>query len=210
MREELVNGIVELKKNEVIETVKQLIEDGEDPQKILEDCRLGMTTVGDRFQQGDYYLAELMLSADIFKDAISLLDPLLTQSGSADNAGKVLVATLKGDIHDLGKDIFATLLKAQGFDVYNMGVDVPPNEVLDKTKEIRPDFIGFSALITPTFERMKETIEMLESQGLRKDIKVLIGGGITTPAISDYVGADFQTIDAMSGVEYCMKNRKGE
>jgi 5-methyltetrahydrofolate--homocysteine methyltransferase len=210
MREELVNGIVELKKNEVIEMVKQLIEDGEDPEKILEDCRLGMTTVGDRFQQGDYYLAELMLSADIFKDAISLLDPLLTQTGSADNAGKVIIATLKGDIHDLGKDIFGTLLKAQGFDVYNMGVDVPPNEVLDKTKEIRPAFIGFSALITPTFERMKETIEMLESQGLRRDIKVLIGGGITTPAISDYVGADFQTIDAMSGVEYCMKNRKGE
>lgn len=210
MHDDLIKGIVELKRDEVAKTVSELAEKGEDPQMLLEDCRKGMSTVGDLFQQGDYYLAELLLSAEIFKQAMSTLEPYLAKGRPAETAGRVLLATLKGDIHDLGKNILGYLLKAQGFEVHDLGVDVIPDRVIEKVKEIRPDFVGFSALITPTFERMKDAAEMLTQEGMRNDLKLMIGGGITTPDIKDYIGADFQSVDAMAGVAYCMQMAKGE
>lgn len=210
MYEKIADGIVGLRKDEVLEIVKNLTDRNDDPLKILEECRKGMTMVGDLFQKGDYYLAELMLSGEIFKQAMVILEPHLAKDRDEESAGTVLLATLKGDIHDLGKNILGHLLKAQGFEIHDMGIDVPPELVVEKVKEIKPDFIGFSALITPVFEKMKAAEEMLKNEGLRNGFKLMIGGGVTTPAIRDYVGADFQTIDAMAGVAYCMKIARGE
>ncbi len=206
MFERLVQAIVDLKRDEVAEMVRTMAENGEDPNKILEACRCGMTTVGDRFQEGDFYLAELMLSAEIFKQAMIFLEPYLAETRRPESIGKVLLATLKGDIHDLGKNLLGFLLKAQGFEVHDMGVDVPPDLVIAKVKDIAPDFVGFSALITPVFDRMKEAAEGLRQKGLMDQCKLMIGGGVTTPDIKEYVGADFQTLDAMEGVTYCVNN----
>lgn len=202
----LSSNIVELKKDEVLVEVKKRVKAGDDPVKILEECREGMTIVGNRFQEGDFFLAELMLSAEIFKAAFAELKPYLSKTAPQKKLGKVIIATLKGDIHDLGKNLFADLLDSHGFDVYDLGVDVDPKVVLERVKEIKPDFLGFSALMTTSFKIMEETAKMLEAEGLRENLKLMIGGGVTTPAVAEMIRADFQTVDAMKGVNYCKTN----
>jgi methylmalonyl-CoA mutase cobalamin-binding domain/chain len=164
-----------------------------------------MTLVGERYQKGEYFLAELLLSAEIFKQAMETIEPYLTKVRPPEPRGKVVLATLKGDIHDLGKNIFATLLRAHGFEVHDLGVDVDPMRVVEKVKEVKPEFVGFSALITTSFDYIKMAVEMLEKEGLRKQLKVMVGGGVTTPLLKEYVGADFQTRDATEGVRYCLE-----
>ena len=204
MSEELSMAIVELKRDEAVQAVRSRLEKGEEPLRILEECRHGMSTVGERFQKGDYFLAELMLSAEIFKEAMKILQPHLARLRPEKPLARVVLATLQGDIHNLGKDIVATLLQAHGFEVHALGVDVPPSRVLVEVKQVKPRFVGFSALITTAFPSMKEAARMLQEAGLRKNTKLMIGGGVTTPMTRDYVGADFQTLDAMEGVAYCL------
>jgi methylmalonyl-CoA mutase cobalamin-binding domain/chain len=210
MSEELAMAIVELKRDEVLDAVKNRVGKGEDPLQILDECRRGMTVVGDRFQKGEYFLAELILSAEIFKGAVEILDPYLTATDPQESRGKMVLATLQGDIHDLGKNLFAALVKAQGFEVHDLGVDVAPALVVEKVKEVKPDFVGFSALITSVFDAMKEAAEMLEEAGLRNQFRLMVGGGIATEMVKDYINADFYTTDAMEGVEYCMKSMGGK
>jgi 5-methyltetrahydrofolate--homocysteine methyltransferase len=210
MAEELVAALVDFRREEVIEAVKSRADRGESPVQILAECRRGMTIVGERFQKGEYFLAELMLSGEIFKGAMAILEPYLAKTNPSKPLGKVVIATLKGDIHDLGKDIVAIMLKAQGFEVHNLGVDVSPNIVVDKVKETTPDFVGFSALITTAFDSMQQTAIMLREAGLREQFKLMVGGGVTTPAVKEYVGADFQTTDATEGVAYCIEVMKGD
>ncbi|MCP3954178.1 MAG: hypothetical protein GY697_18475, partial [Desulfobacterales bacterium] len=164
-----------------------------------------MTVVGDQFQEGTLFLAEMMLAAEIFKEVISILQPLLEKARPPEPVGKIVLATPRGDIHDLGKDIFATLLEGQGFEVHNLGVDVEPSLVVDKVREVKPDLVGFSALITTAFASMKETADMLEAESMRDSFKLMVGGGVTTALLKEHIGADFQTIDAMEGVSYCLK-----
>lgn len=210
MSDALAMGLVELKRDEVLGGVKDKAQRGDDPLKILDECRRGMTIVGDRFQSGEFYLAEMMLAAEIFKGVVSILDPHMEKVRPPKPLGKVVLATLKGDIHDLGKDIVATLLRAQGFEVHDLGVDVLPAVVLDKVKEVKPDFVGFSALITSAFASMKEASELLVESGLREKCKLMVGGGVTTPTVKEHIGADFQTLDAMEGVNYCLKEIGGK
>jgi methanogenic corrinoid protein MtbC1 len=209
MSDELSNAIVDLKRDEVAAAVKSRAERGESPVQILEECRRGMTIVGERFQEGDYFLAELMLSGEIFKGAMAILEPYLAEAGPSKPLGKVVLATLHGDIHDLGKNIIAIMLKAQGFEVHDLGVDVALGLVVEKVRETAPDFVGFSALITTSFDSMKQAAEMLREAGLREQFKLMIGGGVTTPLVKDYVGADFQTTDATEGVAYCIDVMRG-
>lgn len=198
-------GFVKLKKDEIIETVKARVEGGEDPIAILEDARCGMTAVGDHYQEGKLYLAEMLLAAEIFKQAVAILNPYLARSRPPEPRGKVVIATLKGDIHDLGKNILKTLLESQGFEVHDLGVDVDPLILVDTVKEVEPHFVGFSALITAAFDNMRKAKEMLEKEGLRDKFKFMVGGGVTNSMLKDYLGADFQTTDAMEGVAYCLK-----
>jgi len=204
MAGELSVAIVELERDKALAMVKDRAERDSDPIQILDECRRGMTIVGERFQAGDYFLAELMLSAEIFKGAVSILDPYLSKARPVQPLGTVVLATLKGDIHDLGKNIFSTLLKSQGFDVHDIGVDVTPALVVDRVREVAPDFVGFSALITSAFDSMKQASELLWEAGLRDRFKLMVGGGVTTPMVKDYIGADFQTTDATAGVDYCL------
>lgn len=210
MSEELALAIVELNRDKALNLVKSRSEKGESPLQILEECRQGMTIVGERFQKGEYFLAELILSAEIFKGAVDILDPYLTATDPQESKGKMVLATLQGDIHDLGKNLFAALVKAQGFEVHDLGVDVDPALVVEKVKEVKPDFVGFSALITSVFDAMKEAAEMLEEAGLRNQFKLIVGGGIASEMVKDYINADFYTTDAMEGVAYCMKSIGGK
>jgi methanogenic corrinoid protein MtbC1 len=169
-----------------------------------------MTAVGERYQRGEYCLAELILSGEILREVSETLEPHLAATRPEEPVGNVVLATLKGDIHDLGKNLFKTLISAQGFVVRDLGVDVDAARVVEAVRELNPDFVGFSALMTPAFQSMKQAADLLTEAGLRNRVKIMVGGGVTTPRVKEYVGADFQTTDAMDGVTYCldeMKNR---
>ena len=204
MTEDLSTAIVELDADAVPIIVNRRIDAGEDPLGILEDCRRGMTLVGQRFQEGEYFLSELIISAELFKQATALLDPHLAQSRGSEATGKVVLATMKGDIHDLGKNILTTLLRVHAFEVHDLGVDVDPSELVEKVREVQPVFVGFSSLITSSFASTKEAIEKLQEAGLRDGVKILLGGGVTTSRLKDHLGADFQTLDAAEGVAFCL------
>ena len=210
MASNLKMDFVELKKDKILNEVKNRSEKGEDPVKILKQCQEGMEVVGNKFQKGEFFLAELILSSVIFKNAVSILKPyLLSRAAPQKKVGKVMVVTLKGDIHDLGKNIFADLIGAQDFDVLDLGVDQDPRVVVDRVREFKPDFLGFSALMTTSFPIMEETAKILGKEGLRNGFKLLVGGGVTTPAVGKLVGADLQTTDAMEGVNFCKNTLAG-
>ena len=148
-------------------------------------------------------MAELILSSVIFKGISAELKSYMGESNKQKPVAKIILVTLKGDIHDIGKDLFGDLLSARNFEVVDLGVDVDPRAVVDKVKEVKPDFLGFSALMTTTFQMMSKTAKLLEEEGLRDNLKLMVGGGVTTNQVKDMVGADFQTLDAMEGVNYC-------
>jgi len=206
MSSSLTTNLIELERDKVLAEVKERLSQGEDPIKIFNECKQGMETVGEKYKNKEYFLAELMLSGDLFRESVELIEPYLgDKKTEGDVKGKLILATVQGDIHDLGKNILATLLKLEGFEVYDLGVDVSPDIVVEKVKEIQPDFLGFSALLTVTFDPMKEVIDKLKEAGLRDKLKIMVGGGITTSLVKDYIGADFQTIDAVQGVQYCLE-----
>ena len=206
MTTDLTNNLIELEREKVLTEVKERLSQNGDPMKIFEECKQGMELVGEKYKKKEYFLAELMLSGDLFREVMELIEPYLGETkAEEDIKGKMVLATIQGDIHDLGKNILATLLKLEGIKVYDLGVDVDPNIVVEKVKEIQPDFLGFSSLLTITFDPMKEIIYKLEEAGLRNRLKILVGGGITTSLVKDYIGADFQTVDAMEGVSYCLE-----
>ena len=208
MLEDLSAGFVELHRDEVLATVEARVERGDDALAILEDARRAMTTVGDQFQEGTLFLAQMMLAAEIFKGVMAILKPQLDRARPPEPLGRVVLATPKGDIHDLGKNLFVTLLEAQGFEVHDLGVDVDPLRVIEKIREVEPDLVGFSALITTAFASMKQAAEIIEEQGFRDRIKLMVGGGVTTDSLRTYVGADFQSTDANEGVAYCLKTMR--
>jgi len=208
--EDLCTAIVELDADAVPAIVTRRLEAGEDALEILEDCRRGMIVVGERFREGEYFLAELIISAELFKKAVALLDPELAKARSSEVTGKVVLATMKGDIHDLGKNILTTLLRVHAFEVHDLGVNVEPREVIEKVREVEPDFVGFSSLITSSYASTKQAVELLEAEGLRDGLQILLGGGVTTTDLKEYVGADFQTLDATAGVAFCLEQMAGK
>ena len=211
MLSQLTKNLIELERDKVLSEVKERLIQGEDPMRMIEECKEGMALVGEKYKNKEYFLAELMLSGDLFKEAMELIDPYLGENtAESDIKGKIILVTIKGDIHDLGKNVLGTLLKLEGFKIYDLGVDINPDIVIEKVKEIQPDFLGFSSLLTITFDPMKEVIDKLEDAGLRDKVKIMVGGGITTPLVKDYIGADFQTIDAMEGVQYCLEYIKAK
>jgi methanogenic corrinoid protein MtbC1 len=211
MSSSLTKNLIELEREEVLSEVKDRLNQSEDPIKIFEECKQGMELIGERYKNKEYFLAELMLSGDLFKEVTELIEPYLGgKPTEGDIKGKIILVTMQGDIHDLGKNILSTLLKLEGFEIYDLGVDVNPDFVIEKVKEIKPDFLGFSALLTTTFDPMKYVVGKLKEAGLRDQLKIMVGGGITTVLVKDYIGADFQTLDGMEGVQYCLDTIKAK
>lgn len=208
MGDELSTALVELDRDTVVATIQSRIAEGGEPLAILDACREGMSLLGQRFQEGEYFLSELLLGAEIFKEAAALLEPHLSATPNTAPSGTVVLATMQGDIHDLGKNVLATLLRAHAFAVHDLGVNVAPAALVETVLSVRPDFVGFSALLTTAFDSMKAAAAMLQQAGVRDRCKLMIGGGVTTAAVKDYVGADFQTTDATQGIAYCLAARK--
>jgi methylmalonyl-CoA mutase cobalamin-binding domain/chain len=184
--------------------VEEALGSGVDPLDILKICREAMEEVGKRFESGAFFLSELIYSAEVFKAVSAMLEPgLMARQTAEDTKGVVVFGTPKGDIHDLGKNIVATMMRAQGFTVHDLGVDVPPERLVQEIHKTGAPILALSALITPAFASMKEVITLLKEKGLRKKTFVIIGGGVTTDFSRKEVGADAQTLDPAEAIRLC-------
>jgi methylmalonyl-CoA mutase cobalamin-binding domain/chain len=159
-----------------------------------------MEVVGQRFETGVYFLPHLMMAGEMVKQISSLIKPLIQQHKTEDKAGKVLIGTVEGDIHDIGKNIVVFLLEANGFEVRDIGINQKPVKFVEAVRAFQPKIVGMSGLLTLAFDSMKKTVEAIEEAGLRKAVRIMIGGGVVTEKIKDYSGADAYAPDAMAGV----------
>jgi len=200
MTENIAALLAELKEDEALSEVRSLLDSGADPLSLVEGLREGMSEVGRRFDEKEYFLSELIMSAEIFKEAIALIEPHL-QAGASQTKGTVIIGTVKGDIHDIGKNIVATLLRCEGYDVHDLGVDVPPASFIDELKETGASLLALSGLLTLAFDSMKETVETLAEAGLRDKVKVIIGGGPVNQKVVEYSGADAFGVNAAQAVK---------
>ena len=204
MKDKLKAAFLGMKRQESVDIVEKAIEAGEDPFGILKICREAMDEVGKRFETGDFFLSELIYSAEVFKAISAILEPVLTEDGQRDDSrGVVVFATPKGDVHDLGKNIVVTMMRSQGFTVYDLGVDVPVDKIVEEVQQRDAPVLALSALITPAFASMKEAITLLEEKGLREKTYVIIGGGVTTEFARKELGADAQTMDPTEAIRLC-------
>ena len=200
MGNELTNAIAELQKDEALRLTQGKLESNEDPQTILEEGRIGMEIIGKRFADGEYFLPELIYSGEIFKQVSELVKPKLKEGVASKTLGKVIIGTVAGDIHDIGKDIVVFMLDVSGFEVLDLGVDVPSETFVEKIKETGAPIVGLSGFLTLAFESMKETVDAIKEAGLRDKVKIMIGGGQIDESIRDYAGADAYGKDAMTAV----------
>lgn len=201
----LTEAFENLDSDEVEKTIQKLLSQGEEPFAVLDNCRVAMTKVGQLFSEGIFHLAELMLSADIFQDVVGILEPLLVADGKAEVLGRVVIGTPKGDIHDIGKNIVATVLRANGFEVFDVGVDVEPDVFVEKVLETDAQIVAMSALITPAFEPMKAIVDLLVEKGQRSEKFIIIGGGCTTNVVRESIGADAWTLDPQESADILKK-----
>ena len=203
---DFINLLADLKEDEVLKIAKKRIESGEDPMKILEDSRKGMEIVGKRFADGEYFLPELVFSGELLKEVTELVKPHLTKSSAKiKRLGKVVIGTVAGDIHDIGLNIVDFMLDVNGFEVTNLGVDVPAEKFVKAMKDTKAPVLGLSGFLTPAFDAMKETVEALDKAGLRKNIKIMIGGGQMDDEVRKYAKADAFGKDAMAAVALSKK-----
>jgi len=205
MAKDLVNMLADLKEQEVIKIVKDRLSAGEDPLKILGDARKGMEIVGQRFASSEYFIPDLVYSGEILKAVTELAKPKLSKAVEMKRVGKVVFGTVAGDIHDIGKDIVVFMLDVNGFEVHDLGVDVPAQKFVDKIKETGAPIIGLSGFLTLAFDSMKQTVDAIKAAGLRDKVNVMIGGGQITEEVRKYTGADAYGKDAMAGVTLARK-----
>jgi len=210
MTDSLVQALVEMKETEALQRAKQLLADGSDPLKILESCARAMEIVGQRFEKGIYFLPHLMMAGEMLKQISSLIKPLIQEQKSGNQGGKVLIGTVEGDIHDIGKNIVVFLLDANGFQVRDIGINQKPSKFVEAIKDFQPKVVGMSGLLTLAFDSMKKTVQAIEEAGLREKVRIMIGGGVVTEKIKDYSGADAYAPDAMAGVRLCKQWIQGE
>ncbi|MEM4595759.1 MAG: corrinoid protein [Desulfurococcaceae archaeon] len=201
LSEELVNAIVELDEVKAIELAKRRLE-VEDPRLLLEDLRRAAEIVGEKYEKGEFFVADLVMAAEIMKTISSMAREKLKTLGKPRKVlGKLVIGTVEGDIHDIGKNIVVALAEAAGFEVVDLGVDVPPHRFVEAIKQHNPDIVGLSCLLTSGIESMKKTIDAIREAGLRGRIKLIIGGGRVDQHICEYVGADAWANDAGEGIK---------
>ncbi len=203
MNDKLINLMADLQEEETMKMVNALIEAGVDPVTILDDARNAMEIVGKRFERCEYFIPDLMMAGEILQDITKVVKPHILQAQIGSRKGKVLIGTVAGDIHDIGKDIVTFMLDVSGYDVLDIGIDVPVETFVEKTMEFKPQVVGLSGFLTLAFDSMKLTIEALVGAGLRDGLKIMIGGGQMDDEVRKYVRADAYGEDAVAAVNLC-------
>jgi corrinoid protein of di/trimethylamine methyltransferase len=200
--EKLTNSIIMGEPEITVEVTKEALSAGIEPMAIIRQGLMpGMNVVGEKFSSGEYFLPDLIIAADGMQQAMELLEPeLRLRQQTLETAGTVVIGTVKGDIHEIGKSLVATMLSANGFKVFDLGVDVPTQKFIDKVKETGADIVGLSALLTTTMTVQREVIQALTVAGLREKVKVIVGGAPVTRGWAKDIGADGFAEDAMGAV----------
>ena len=215
MEEKIVKFIEQLEEESVIKLANEALNMGMEPLHLLELIAEGMTRVGKLYESKDYYIADLIMAGLIFKDVLKL-DRMTQhfQSNLVGKSGKILLGTVKGDIHDIGKDIFRGMMETNGFEVIDLGVDVPKELFIKKYEEYKPDIVGLSGVLTNTIDPMKDVIDAFVDAGNRDEVKLVVGGNHLTEDACKYIGADSFANDVTDGIKVCKEwirftNRKG-
>jgi trimethylamine corrinoid protein len=200
MGKDLAMLLADLREDEAIQLTKERLASGEDPMKILQDSRTGMEIVGKRFASGEYFIPDLIYSGEILRQISEIVKPQMTQGMQTQKLGKFLLATVAGDIHDIGKDIVGFMMDISGFEVIDLGIDVPKDKIVSRIQETQPQIVGLSGFLTLAFDSMKDTIEAIKQAGLRDKVKIMIGGGQIDEEVRRYTGADAYRPDAVAAV----------
>jgi len=207
--EELASSVIKGNAPKVIELTKSLVESGCDPLEIINQGLIsGMNVVGARFKVGEMFVPEVLMAARAMSSGVEIVKPLIAE-GDMPSAGKVVLGTVKGDLHDIGKNLVHMMLESAGFEVLNLGVDISPEKFAEAVKEHQPDVVAMSALLTTTMLAMKDTIDVLVEEGLRDKVKVIVGGAPISDEFAKEIGADGYAPDAASATELC-KNLIGQ
>ncbi len=204
----LTEAIVDLDEDLTLRLASELVADSAIPRRhILQACQEAMRLVGERYERQEYYLAGLILAGELFTEVMALVQPEGGAEQLIDPVGTVLLGTVAGDIHDIGKNMFATALRTSGFAVVDLGVDVPPARFLEVAAQVKPGVVCLSGLITPAFTNMKVTVDLLRAEESRLGYRppVVIGGGTVDETVRAYVGADSWSCDALEGVRICRR-----
>ncbi len=201
MAKDLVSTLADLEEKEALKIVEERLGAGEDPLKILEDARRSLEIVGQRFADCEYFIPDLVYAGEILKRITDLVKPKLTKEADVKRLGKVVVGTVAGDIHDIGKDMVVFMLDVNGFEVFDLGIDVPAQKFVDKIKETGSKVVGMSGFLTLAFQSMKETVEAIKKAGLRDKVKIMIGGGQIDEQVRIFSEADAYGKDAMEAVK---------
>jgi len=199
----LIEAISDMKEAEALGIVDDLLAKGEDPQKILDLSSEAMKVVGERYQEGTYFLPELIMSGEMLRKIGDVLKPKLAEkTDQQKKLGVVVLGTVRGDIHDIGKDIVGFMLDVNGFEVIDLGIDQPEEAFVEAVKNSKPQVLALSGFLSVAFDSMKSTIEQVEKAGLREGLKVIIGGGQMDDTVRKYTGADAYGDDAMAAVAF--------
>lgn len=190
MNEDFINELVQLNEEEVYKMTRERIDSGEDPLNILSDVRIAMTKIGEQFDCKEYFIPELIMAGEILKEVTEIVKPNLTEGPKFEHIGKAVIGTVKGDIHNVGKDLVAFMFETKGVEVFDLGVDVPAQTFVEKIKEVEPEIVALSGLLTLAYDSMKDTIQAITEAGLRDKVKIMIGGGLIDEDVVKYVGAD--------------------
>jgi 5-methyltetrahydrofolate--homocysteine methyltransferase len=201
MAKDLVKTLADLKEKEALKIVEDRLKAGEDPLKILDDARRALEIVGKRFSNCEYFIPDLVYSGEILKKVTEMVKPKMAKAAEVKRLGKVVVGTVAGDIHDIGKDIVVFMLDVNGFEVFDLGIDVPAQKFVDKIKETNSKVVGLSGFLTLAFDSMKETVEAIKKAGLRDKVKIMIGGGQIDDQVKGFAGADAYGKDAIEAVQ---------
>ncbi len=200
MSDKLVEALSTMQEQEALSIVEEMLASGTDPLDILQQCKQGMAIVGENFASGKYFLPELVMAGEMLLQISSLIKPKLQEVASGGEMGRVVVGTVQGDLHDIGKDIVVLMLEVNGFKVEDLGIDVPASRFVESIREIKPQVVGLSGFLTLAFDSMKETVDAISAAGLRDSVKIMIGGGQIDDGVLRYTGADSYGLDAMDAV----------
>ena len=200
MSKKLVNAIADMREEEALKLVKEMVEGGSEPMAILGAAREAMDIIGQRYQEGTYFLPELVLAGEMLTQITDMMKPELAELPEIERRGKVVIGTVAGDIHDIGKNIVSFMLDVNGFDVLDLGVDISPQKFVEAIQDFEPQVVGLSGFLALAFDAMKETVEAIKTAGLRDKVKIMIGGGQVSEQVRKYTGADAYGQDAMAGV----------
>ncbi len=201
-----IEELVDLNEEKVVEMTEERLDQGEDPLEIVDDVKKAVKEIGDRYERNEYFLPELTMAGEILEQIFDRVKPELEEGRlEEEKKGRILLGTVEDDIHNIGKNVVKFMLDTDGYEVIDLGVDVPPGEFVEKVEEHEPDIVALSGLLTLAYDSMKDTVEAIEEAGLRDAVKIMIGGGSTDESIVDHTGADDYGDTAVDAVNLAEK-----